>query len=69
MKKAITVLLLAISVSSCTSHRIISSDEFVDYGSNPINHTMYMGSDSDYHHFAWFITTSLGVTDLKMAHG
>ncbi len=43
--------------SSCTgfSDRVvrIHASEFVMYGYDPLSHTVYTGSDAEYHYFAW----------------
>ena len=31
----------------------ISASDFVNYGDTPLSHTVYVGSDTEYHYFVW----------------
>jgi hypothetical protein len=46
---AAPLLLLA---SGCSTTRVISSEELPVYGTSPLMHTMYLGTDDQFHHFA-----------------
>jgi hypothetical protein len=39
----------------CASNRVAQIDAaaFRNYGASPLQHTMYMGSDAEFHYFAW----------------
>ncbi len=41
--------------SACVSDRVVQihGSEFVNYGVDPLSHTVYLGSDAEYHYFAW----------------
>lgn len=32
---------------------LIDIASFKNYGNKPLNHTMYLGSDNDFHYFTW----------------
>jgi len=41
-------------VGCATAHvQQIRYSEFHDYGDTPLSHTIYLGSDSSFHYFAW----------------
>jgi len=48
----VTVCLLT---TACYSDRVaqIHASEFVNYGEDPLSHTVYEGSDAQYHYFGW----------------
>jgi hypothetical protein len=41
--------------SACFSDRVVQihATDFVNYGYDPLSHTVYTGSDATYHYFAW----------------
>jgi len=55
MMNLVKALVLAVSVCGCAHSNIevISPDQFRNYGDTPLSHTVYLGSDSTYHYFAW----------------
>ncbi len=46
---------LVLFLASCYAEQVreIGPGQFVDYGDTPIEHTIYLGSDDQYHYFAW----------------
>ncbi|WP_449465467.1 hypothetical protein [Stenotrophomonas humi] len=54
MRAALIALLVLIA--GCTqprSEQLIHVSEFRNYGSTPLQHTFYIGSDVAHHHFIW----------------
>lgn len=49
------VCALVALVAGCASSRPnqIHATEFKNYGSTPLSHTVYLGSDQQFHYFAW----------------
>ena len=48
-----SALLIFVVGCSSSSIKAISASEFHDYGSAPMEHTLYLGSDDMFHYFAW----------------
>lgn len=45
----VPVLLFAMG---CSNTRVVSSEALPVYGTDPLMHTIYLGSDAEFHHFA-----------------
>jgi hypothetical protein len=53
MKRSLLIVaLLAICASGCARTRIVASGDLPVYGNDPLMHTVYMGTDDRFHHFA-----------------
>ncbi len=54
MKAMLTALLLVcVACTPTRSEQRIHVSEFRNYGATPLQHTFYLGSDSEHHHFTW----------------
>jgi len=53
--RLLLVCALAMVFAGCASNRpnYIHAAEFKNYGSTPLSHTVYLGSDQQFHYFAW----------------
>jgi hypothetical protein len=49
------VAIVALFILGCASHRPHEIDvtSFANYGDSPVQHTRYIGSDSEFHYFNW----------------
>lgn len=54
--RSIKFLILLFAVASCAQqdeYIAISGESFIYYGDTPLSHTLYEGSDLEYHYFGW----------------
>jgi hypothetical protein len=46
-------VILLLAAAGCSSNRVIPASQVKAYGTDPLQHTTYTGTDDQYHHFSW----------------
>lgn len=45
------IVVLVLALAGCAGGRVVESRNLPVYGTDPLSHTIYLGSDDTYHHF------------------